>query len=239
MSETLAAVQRCVDSGYPRVKLKVNPGQAYLVTKAVREAFPNLIITLDANQSFTEENLEELRSLDACRVEWIEEPLNPRRVPATASHDLFARLDKLQRSIKTPICLDESIRSVVDLRRALVHSNLKCYALKVGKFGGIEPSLQFIRMAKARGIRVWVGGMYDTGICRRVSAAFGTLSDVRDAGDIGAVSRYFDTDVTNPPYTVELGKVTLNRHGYEFGLGCELDHAALSRVLIAQESFGK
>ena len=239
VAETLAGVQRCVDAGYSRVKLKVSPGQAYLVAKAVRERFPNLIITLDANQSFTESDLGELRSIGTCGVEWIEEPLDPRRVPATAPHDLFARLGRLQRQIKTPICLDESIRSASDLSRALAHRNLRCYALKVGKFGGIEPSLQFIRMAKARGIRVWVGGMYDTGICRRVSAALGTLPDVRDAGDIGAVSRYFDTDVTNPPYTVELGKVTLNRHGYECGLGCELDHAALAKVLIAQESFGK
>ena len=239
VSETLAAVRRCVDAGYLRVKLKVTPGQAFLVTSAVREAFPSLTITLDANQSFTESDLDELRSLDECGVEWIEEPLDSKRVPATAPHDLFARLDKLQRSMKTPICLDESIRNVSDLRRALTHRNLKCYALKIGKFGGVQPSLQFIRMAKARGIRVWVGGMYDTGVCRRLSAAFGTLPAIVDAGDIGATSRYFDTDVTNPPYTVEFGRVTLERQGFESGLGCELDRVALSKVLINQESFGK
>lgn len=235
--ETVAAAQRCVDAGYTRVKLKVVPGMAYFSVQAVRKAFPDLVISLDANQSFTEHDIEELRNLDELDIAWIEEPLDPRRPVASGPHDLFARLAQLQRRIKTPVCLDESIVSARDLARVLKHPELKCFALKIGKFGGIEPALQFVHMAQARGMRVWMGGMYDTGVSRRMHAAFETLSGVSDAGDIGATSRYFDTDVTNPPYTVERGQVTLTRRGHEFGLGCELDRAALSHVLIDQESF--
>ena len=235
--ETVAAAQRCVDAGYTRVKLKVRPGTAYFSAQAVRKAFPDLVISLDANQSFTEHDIEELRNLDELDIAWIEEPLDPRRPVASGPHDLFARLAQLQRRIKTPVCLDESIVSARDLARVLKHPELKCFALKIGKFGGIEPALQFVHMAQARGMRVWMGGMYDTGVSRRMHAAFETLSGVSDAGDIGATSRYFDTDVTNPPYTVERGQVTLTRRGHEFGLGCELDRAALSHVLIDQESF--
>lgn len=238
VAETVAAAQRCVDAGYTRVKLKVTPGTAYFSAQAVRKAFPNLVISLDANQSFTEHDIEELRNLDELDIAWIEEPLDPRRPVASGPHDLFARLAQLQRRIKTPVCLDESIVSARDLARVLKHPELKCFALKIGKFGGIEPALQFVHMAQARGMRVWMGGMYDTGVSRRMHAAFETLSGVSDAGDIGATSRYFDTDVTNPPYTVERGQVTLTRRGHEFGLGCELDRAALSHVLIDQESFG-
>lgn len=237
VAETVAAAQRCVDAGYTRVKLKVTPGTAYFSAQAVRKAFPNLVISLDANQSFTEHDIEELRNLDELDIAWIEEPLDPRRPVASGPHDLFARLAQLQRRIKTPVCLDESIVSARDLARVLKHPELKCFALKIGKFGGIEPALQFVHMAQARGMRVWMGGMYDTGVSRRMHAAFETLSGVSDAGDIGATSRYFDTDVTNPPYTVERGQVTLTRRGHEFGLGCELDRAALSHVLIDQESF--
>ena len=237
VAETVAAAQRCVDAGYTRVKLKVMPGTAYFSVQAVRKAFPDLVISLDANQSFTEHDIEELRSLDELDIAWIEEPLDPRRPVASGPHDLFARLAQLQRRIKTPVCLDESIVSARDLARVLKHPELKCFALKIGKFGGIEPALQFVHMAQARGMRVWMGGMYDTGVSRRMHAAFETLSGVSDAGDIGATSRYFDTDVTNPPYTVERGQVTLTRRGHEFGLGCELDRAALSHVLINQESF--
>lgn len=237
VAETVAAAQRCVDAGYTRVKLKVTPGTAYFSAQAVRKAFPDLVISLDANQSFTEHDIEELRNLDELDIAWIEEPLDPRRPVASGPHDLFARLAQLQRRIKTPVCLDESIVSARDLARVLKHPELKCFALKIGKFGGIEPALQFVHMAQARGMRVWMGGMYDTGVSRRMHAAFETLSGVSDAGDIGATSRYFDTDVTNPPYTVERGQVTLTRRGHEFGLGCELDRAALSHVLINQESF--
>ena len=237
VAETVAAAQRCVDAGYTRVKLKVVPGTAYFSAQAVRKAFPDLVISLDANQSFTEHDIEELRNLDELDIAWIEEPLDPRRPVASGPHDLFARLAQLQRRIKTPVCLDESIVSARDLARVLKHPELKCFALKIGKFGGIEPALQFAHMAQARGMRVWMGGMYDTGVSRRMHAAFETLSGVSDAGDIGATSRYFDTDVTNPPYTVERGQVTLTRRGHEFGLGCELDRAALSHVLINQESF--
>lgn len=237
VAETVAAAQRCVDAGYTRVKLKVTPGTAYFSAQAVRKAFPDLVISLDANQSFTEHDIEELRNLDELDIAWIEEPLDPRRPVASGPNDLFARLAQLQRRIKTPVCLDESIVSARDLARVLKHPELKCFALKIGKFGGIEPALQFVHMAQARGMRVWMGGMYDTGVSRRMHAAFETLSGVSDAGDIGATSRYFDTDVTNPPYTVERGQVTLTRRGHEFGLGCELDRAALSHVLIDQESF--
>ena len=237
VAETVAAAQRCVDAGYTRVKLKVTPGTAYFSAQAVRKAFPELVISLDANQSFTEHDIEELHNLDELDIAWIEEPLDPRRPVASGPHDLFARLAQLQRRIKTPVCLDESIVSARDLARVLKHPELKCFALKIGKFGGIEPALQFVHMAQARGMRVWMGGMYDTGVSRRMHAAFETLSGVSDAGDIGATSRYFDTDVTNPPYTVERGQVTLTRRGHEFGLGCELDRAALSHVLINQESF--
>ena len=237
VAETVAAAQRCVDAGYTRVKLKVTPGTAYFSAQAVRKAFPDLVVSLDANQSFTEHDIEELRNLDELDIAWIEEPLDPRRPVASGPHDLFARLAQLQRRIKTPVCLDESIVSARDLARVLKHPELKCFALKIGKFGGIEPALQFVHMAQARGMRVWMGGMYDTGVSRRMHAAFETLSGVSDAGDIGATSRYFDADVTNPPYTVERGQVTLTRRGHEFGLGCELDRAALSHVLIDQESF--
>lgn len=237
VAETVAAAQRCVDAGYTRVKLKVTPGTAYFSAQAVRKAFPDLVVSLDANQSFTEHDIEELRNLDELDIAWIEEPLDPRRPVASGPHDLFARLAQLQRRIKTPVCLDESIVSARDLARVLKHPELKCFALKIGKFGGIEPALQFVHMAQARGMRVWMGGMYDTGVSRRMHAAFETLSGVSDAGDIGATSRYFDTDVTNLPYTVERGQVTLTRRGHEFGLGCELDRAALSHVLIDQESF--
>lgn len=232
-TETVEAVRRCVEAGYRRVKLKVAPGGATLTAvQAVRAAYPGLMITLDANQSFTERNLDELRALDACNPAWIEEPLNPRLLPGVGPTNLFDRLVRLQRSLRTPICLDESIVRPVDLARASEHSELNCYAIKIAKMGGVQPALDFVHMAQTRGIKIWMGGMYDTGISKRLHAAFETLPGITAPGDIGATARYFATDVTDPPYTVERGQVTLNRAGHPHGLGCGLNRAALASVLV-------
>ena len=230
--ETVAAARRCSEAGYKRVKLKVKPGSALANVQAVHAALPELMITLDANQSFSEREAEELRGLDELGVAWIEEPLDPRRLPAVGPTDLFSRLARLQRTLRTPICLDESIARPDDLSRALAHPELRCYALKLGKFGGVQPALEFLRLAQARGIDVWMGGMYDTGVSKRLHAAFETLPAVRASGDIGATARYFSCDITDPPHTVERGMVTLNREGHGCGLGCELNRSALDNALI-------
>ncbi|WP_080800784.1 o-succinylbenzoate synthase [Arabiibacter massiliensis] len=232
VAETVAAARRCVESGYRRVKLKVAPGSALACARAVRATFPHLMITLDANQSFIERDAEELRALDACGIAWIEEPLDPRRPPAGAPSNLFSRLSRLQRTMKTPVCLDESIARPRDLSRALAYPELRCYAVKAAKFGGIQPTLDFLALARERGFDVWMGGMYDTGVSKRMHAAFETLEGVSAPGDIGATARYFSSDVTDPPHTAERGHVTLNRAGHEHGLGCDLNRSTLANVTV-------
>lgn len=246
VQETLAAVKLCVNAGYRRVKLKVAPGYAACV-KAVRQAFPDLLITLDANQSFGvgERDQEELRALDACGVAWIEEPLalsgsaRSQRVGRNARvcDAAFEQLACLQRSLATPICLDESFTCPEEAYRALdEYPDLRCFAVKVGKFGGVLGSLEFIAQARSRGAQVWMGGMYDTGISKRLHAAFQMLPGVDVPGDVGATSRYFTVNITDPPYSVERGTVTLNREGHRWGLGCDLCPSALSSVLVKKIS---
>ncbi len=232
VGETVEQARRCAEAGYTRIKLKVVPGNALACAQAVRAAVPNMMITLDANQSFTDRDLNELYSLDECGVSWIEEPLSLKSAGSGVQTDLFARLARLQRNMRTPICLDESILNPQDAKRALSYPELRCFAVKVGKWGGVQNAIEFIREAHERGINVWMGGMYDTGISKRMHAAFETLPGVNAPGDISSTSRYFTTDVTTPPHTVERGYVTLNRDGYSAGLGCVLDRSALSKVVI-------
>lgn len=238
-NEAVSAARACVAEGYTRIKLKVAPGGGSVArVKAVREVAPQVMLTLDANQSFSERNLDELREMAACGVEWIEEPLDlsrPRgRRGAAQVADPFERLAKLQRELDVPICLDESVATLDDLKRALLHPELRCYVVKIGKLGGVEPALEFLREARRRGLTVWMGGMYDTGVSKRLHAAFQTLPGVDAPGDIGATSRYFSCDVTEPPYEARDGKVTLNGPGHEAGLGCELDREALAKVLVSK-----
>ena len=231
-AEAVAAARACVEAGYRRIKLKVAPGLCAGRVRAVREACPDVMITVDANQSFVERECDELRALDALDVRWIEEPLDSRRTPNVGPTDLFSRLARLQRQIQTPICLDESIVRPDDLARSLRYPELHCYAMKIGKFGGVQPALDFMKAARALGIDVWMGGMYDTGISKRLHAALQTLPGIDAPGDIGAVARYFTDDIANPPYAIAQGSVALNEPGHAAGLGCDLDRTTLDRVLV-------
>ncbi len=240
VEESVEAARRCVEAGYRRIKMKVSPGNGLPAVRAVRAALPHVMLTLDANQSFTEHDADELHALDECGAAWLEEPLDPRRRGSAGGRaSLFERLSHLQRTMRTPLCLDESIVTQRDLERALGYANLRCYAVKVGKFGGVQPSLAFVRAARERGIAVWMGGMYDTGVSKRLHAAFETVPSVDAPGDIGATARYFASDVTDPPYTAERGLVTLNRTGNEHGLGCTLNRSALANVLVDRAVIGR
>lgn len=232
VDQTVDAVRRCVAEGYGRVKLKVAPGRSVDAVRAVRGAFPDLTITLDANQSFTEDDMAELRALDGCSAAWIEEPLDPSRPPAAGPSDVLARLVRLQRNLRTPICLDESIVKPGDAARALRFAELRCFALKIAKWGGVQPALEFAAAALERGNTVWMGGMYDTGVSKRLHAAFETLPGIDAPGDIGSTSRYFPVDVCDPPYEASNGMVELNTSAHPFGIGCELDRDALKEVLV-------
>lgn len=221
--ETLEAVRRAVDSGYTRVKIKISPDSCIEKVRKVRQEFPLLTIMLDANQSFTENDAALLKEFDSLNIACIEEPLNPQVIPYKASEDIFARLSSLQRALKTPIALDESIATIADLDRATRYTNLSCYVLKIAKFGGIQPALSFCKWALAHGKTIWMGGMYDTGISKRMHAAFETLPGIDLPGDISEATLYFKEDCAKPALLVEQGEVVLSQPGFEAGLGCQLN----------------
>ncbi len=229
----LQAAAAAVRAGYRRVKMKIAPGCGLAAVRAIRGAYPDLLITLDANQSFTERDLDELLAYDELGVGWIEEPLRPRRPDAVGRRDTLARLAMLQRKMATPLCVDESFFTADEAYRVLSHRELRCIAVKFAKLGGIEPALRFIAQAQARGCEVWMSGMYDTGISRRVLASLGTLPGVVMPGDIGEPTRYFAEDVTEPPYLVACGYARLNNGDRAAGLGCTLNERVMARVGVA------
>ena len=230
-AQTVAEVRECVDAGYQRIKLKVAPGRGLPAVRAVRRAFPHLLITLDANQSFGLHNLAELRSYDELDIGWIEEPLNLAAAGGErALRDPFTRLASFQHTLAMPICVDESFVNAEEAAGLFEHPELRCAMVKIGKFGGIERSLAFVHRALAEGREVCMSGMYDTGVSRFAHAAFQTLPGVVIPGDLGATARYFDADLTVPAYTAPDGIITLNAPGHETGIGCSLNVAAVAAV---------
>ena len=237
VQETLAAAKLAVDRGYTRLKLKIAPGCDVERVRAVREAFPQVTVVLDANQSYTEADEVTLRTLDSLGCACIEEPLNPAYVPSVGPKDLFSRLSRLQRSLSTPIALDESWVTMEDALEALSHPDLRCLVMKVAKCGGIMAALELYWRARSCGATVWMGGMYDTGISKRLHGAFSLLPGVALPGDINDTSYYFDTDVSQPPFTLDHGMLTVNPPGYPNGLGCDLNEEALAKVIVEKRIY--
>lgn len=232
--DTVAAVDAAVAAGYKRVKIKISPDSAFEKVQAVREKHPDLIIMLDANQSFSEEYLDVLHRFDALNIACIEEPLDPNYVPSSGITNIFERLSLLQETIATPVCLDESVVTAQDMTAAMAFSNLRCYTVKISKFGGIQPALDFCQWASEYNIDVWMGGMFDTGVSKRMHAAFETLPTVTMIGDISDYTFYFNQDSCVPATVLDQGMLTLNQSGYEAGLGCKLNDDYLKSILIDQ-----
>lgn len=205
--EALHAARAAVEAGYTRLKMKVAPTTDSIdAVRAVRERYPQLMITLDANQGFETYDLEDrtkLIALDRLGVAWIEEPV---KQPAEAScEERLQNLIELQRTMETPVCLDESLVTSADFVLALSRPELSVIALKPAKLGGIGPSIEFLARAMALGKRVWIGGMFETGVGRRACAALSALPGIAAPGDISEPGRYLAFDPAEPPYRVKGG----------------------------------
>ncbi len=227
-ARTVAEVRDCVRQGYRRIKLKVAPGKGLPAVRAVRRAFPELLITLDANQSFSLHHMAELRAYDSLDIGWIEEPLDLASAGVSRHEHGLARLASFQHTLAMPICVDESFLNAEEAERMFAYPELRGAMVKIGKFGGIQRSLEFVHHALSEGREVCMSGMYDTGISRFAHAAFQTLPGVVIPGDLGATARYFDADLTVPAYEAPQGIITLNAPGHEHGIGCDLEPQALA-----------
>ena len=231
VAEVLASVDEAVEAGYRRVKLKIKPGEDVDLVRAVRNAHPELMIMLDADQSYKDEQLSVLQELDEFNIESIEEPLDPTYTPTVGPTDLFDRLARLQSQLRMRVCLDESWTNGEELREILdAHPELRCVSLKIGKFGGVTAALDFHKWARERGIEAWPGGMYETGISKRLHAAFGLLPGVNLPGDINDSSRYFTVDICLPPFELSGGLMVVNNTDHPTGLGCSLNESVLANV---------
>lgn len=194
IGEQLAIIQKRVDEGYKRIKLKIASGWDVEVASAVRERFPDIMLMLDANSAYTLDDAEHLKQLDQFNLIMIEQPL---------SYDDIYEHSKLQPELDTPICLDESIYSAHDWQIALTLGAGKILNLKPTRVGGFTESLKLYQLCVENNNPLWIGGMLETGIGRAANVAFASLPGVTLPSDISATNRYFDPDITEPPFVLE------------------------------------
>ncbi|MEP6705157.1 MAG: o-succinylbenzoate synthase, partial [Acidobacteriota bacterium] len=200
VEQLLEKIQTEIDDGYQRIKIKIAPHWDYDVIKLVREKFPDIQLMGDANSAYTLADLDKLKSLDEFDLMMLEQPL---------PYDDIIDHATLQRQIKTPICLDEPIKSPDDARKAIELKSGKIINLKNGRVGGHAQSKQIEELCRLAEIPVWCGGMLESGIGRAHNIAISTLAGYTMPGDVSASKRYWHEDIIEPEVEVSLsGTIT-------------------------------
>ena len=189
----LDKVEAEVAAGYRRVKVKIKPGRDVALVEALRARFPRLPLMVDANSAYTLADADHLRRLDRFSLTMIEQPLGWDDIVDHAA---------LQRRLETPLCLDESIRSGEDARRALDLGACRVVNVKAGRVGGFAGAIAVHDVCRARGAPVWCGGMLESGIGRLANVHLQTLPGFTLPGDTAASARYFEEDLVDPPVVV-------------------------------------
>jgi O-succinylbenzoate synthase len=187
--QLLHQVDAYLAEGYRRIKLKIEPGLDVERVSAVRSAHPDIPLSVDANAAYALEDVEVFRSLDSLGLLMVEQPLGP--------DDLFQHAE-LQRSIRTDLCLDESIRSAADASAAIELGACRIVNVKQGRVGGVLEARRVHDVCRAAGVPVWCGGMLETGIGRATNLALAALPGFTLPGDLSASARYFADDLTEP-----------------------------------------
>ena len=200
VSALVEQVSRHVEAGYPRVKLKIAPGWDVEPVTAVRSAFPDLQLHVDANGAYTEdeEHLTALRALDGSGLVMIEQPFAPRNLMAAA---------RLQATIATPVCLDESVVETHDLETALAVGACRVLNIKVSRMGGLTAAVAAHNLARAHDVPVWCGGMHEFGVGRAANVALSSLPGFVLPSDVSGSDKYYARDVVTPPIRADRGVV--------------------------------
>lgn len=220
VKELLHVVEGFVNEGYKRMKIKIKPGFDYEMLKAVRKHFPDTLLMGDANSAYTLDDIETFKKLDELDLMMIEQPL---------AHDDIIDHAKLQAQLSTPICLDESIHSLEDARKAVELGSCKIINIKIGRVGGLTESKRIHDYCAEHSIPVWCGGMLEAGIGRAHNVALTTLPQFILPGDTAGSSRYWVKDIIDPEVIVNNGVIQVPDKP---GLGYEVNRQVLEAFRI-------
>lgn len=215
-------VRGYLDEGYVRIKIKIKPGRDIAETDAVRTAFPDIPLQVDANSAYTLADADTLAQLDRFGLLLIEQPLQ---------EDDLVDHAALAQQLKTPVCLDESITSVKAARDALALGATTVINVKAGRVGGYLEGLRIADLCASAGIPVWCGGMLETGIGRAANAALAAHPAFTLPGDVSASARFYDRDIVTEPVVLEDGHVRVPTGP---GLGVEVDLDAVEAFTVAR-----
>jgi O-succinylbenzoate synthase len=218
----LEKVAQELESGYQRIKLKIKPARDVQLVQAVRSRFPAITLSVDANSAYVlDHDLGLLKQLDRYDLLMIEQPL--------AAGDLLDHA-KLQRALRTPICLDESIVSLANAAHALELGSCRIINIKLGRVGGHTEARAIQDLARRQGVPVWCGGMLESGVGRAHNIAMSTLPGFTLPGDVSASARYWAEDIVEPPITVSRDGTIEAPSGD--GIGYDVDESRIEALTV-------
>jgi O-succinylbenzoate synthase len=201
LEQQLAEVEKEVNAGYQRIKLKCKPGWDVHVFEAVRNRWPEIQLSCDANSAYRLNDTDHIMTFDEFNLQMIEQPLWA---------DDFYFHSMLQKRLETPICLDESIRNRRDALAAIEMESCRIINIKCGRVGGFSEAIAVHNAAQERGVPVWCGGMLETGIGRAHNIALSSLDNFTLPGDVSASKRYWREDIIEPEVEVSrTGEITV------------------------------
>jgi O-succinylbenzoate synthase len=193
VSGLLSQVEQEVASGYQRIKVKIKPGKDVALVDAVRRAFPEFPLMVDGNAAYRLDDAEVFDELEKYGLMMIEQPLG---------WDEILEHAKLQAKLKTPICLDECIRSALHAADAIELKACRVLNVKLGRVGGHSEARRVHDVCLQSGIPVWCGGMLESGVGRAHNIAMSTLPGFVLPGDVSASKRYWHEDIIDPEVEV-------------------------------------
>jgi o-succinylbenzoate synthase len=223
LEATRAQVQKHLEKGYKRIKLKIKPGWDTKMIAYIRQEFPDAILTVDANSCYSLGDIAILRELDQYQLDYIEQPL---------AYDDIIDHARLQSQLKTSICLDESILCHVDAQKALEIGAGRVINIKVGRVGGHLEARLVHDVAQSHKVPVWCGGMLESGIGRAHNIHLATLPNFSKPGDTSSASRYWAQDIINEPLETKDGYMPVPQ-GH--GIGVTLNRPFIESLTVFRE----
>lgn len=226
--DLMRKIQTELDAGYQRIKIKIKPGWDYEIIKQVRERFGNILLMGDANSAYTLEDVPLFKAMEEFDLMMYEQPL---------AHDDMYDHAELQKQIATPVCLDESVKSSEDARKAIALGSCKIINVKLGRVGGHAEAKKVEKVCRENNIKIWCGGMLESGIGRAHNIAMSTLEGFVLPGDVSASKRYWHEDIIEPEVTVtERGTIVAPEKA---GIGFEIKRDRIESLTVRKELIAK
>jgi len=222
----IRTVESHLEAGYRRVKLKIRPGDDVELVRAVRQHFGDIPLMVDANGSYTVADLDALRELDRYELLMIEQPMAAADLAGSAA---------LQRTIETPVCLDETADSLERTVAAIERGAGRIVNLKLQRVGGIGPARAIHDICWQHGVDCWVGSMPELGIGQAHGIQLATLPNCKYPSDLAPSARWFVDDYTVP--LVEHASPGVIHVPERPGVGYLVDMAKLHHYQVRQAEF--